>query len=182
MIFLFVTQPIRFFMRKFSLITHLLLLGTSALIASPTAYVTNYSTHSVSIVDLTLNATTGYVNPGVFTFGPPVALRFSSDAAKAYLVCDSGVAFVIDTETNTAIAQINDENGPFNAPNSFKMVPNGTKAYVVNEGNNTVSVVDLSLNSVSGYVTDISTFNLPISIAISLMGQKLMCLISMVIA
>src|SRR5437762_1662003 len=121
-------------MNFFSMLS-LFIVSTSTLIAAPQAYVTNFLSGSVSIVDLTTNTVTGYVDKGSFNVGYPSDIHFTSDATKAYLTCVlPDAVFIIDTSTNAIVGQVNDSSYPFNAATLMKISPDGTTGYVTNEG------------------------------------------------
>lgn len=72
---------------------------------------------------------------------------------------------------NTIINIENDNNGPFNKPVSTAFTADGLKAYTVNEGNNTISIINTTENIVTGLVHDPeSTLNYPQKIVIDSHG------------
>jgi len=114
-------------------------------------YVTNYGTNSVTYFSSLTNLTFGS-NVTVGASGSnPFGVAVSPDRTKAY-VANSGAAqvAVINTATNalcttstcssTATYPISVGTTPFNVA----FMPNGSKAYVANFGDNTVSVIDAS--------------------------------------
>ena len=61
----------------------------------------------------------------------------------------------------------NDALGPFNGPVSVSVTPDGTTAFVVNSGNNTISIVDVATQTVTGLISDpLATLNQPFWLAI----------------
>src|SRR5689334_732558 len=96
--------------------------------AFPFAYVANYNSASVSIIDLATHSTVGYVNTSGFTIANPLDVRHSPDGKKAYLVADiSNAVFVIDTMTNAIVREVDSRAFPFNAPAFVHFSPDGTK-------------------------------------------------------
>jgi len=69
---------------------------------------------------------------------------------------------------NTIIGTVTDSNSTFNHPINISITSNGKTAYVLNSGNDTISIVDIATNKVTGIVTDSgTTLNHPVAIAIT---------------
>lgn len=137
-------------------------------------YITNQNGDSVSILDLTTNTITGYVNNGSFSIVHPVDVVITPDGTKAYVVSDTlNEVTVIDVATNTIVRKVNDTLFPFNAPVLAHIaLPNNVFCYVTNEGGNSVSVIDIATDTVIQYLDNIGfPFALPVGIEVSLDGS-----------
>lgn len=63
--------------------------------------------------------------------------------------------YFLATNPNTVIGIVTDENpATFNTPYNLAISPNGQTIYVSNFGNNTVSIIDVATNTVTGIVSD----------------------------
>lgn len=136
-------------------------------------YVTDLTGDAVSIVDLTTNTVTGYVDNGTFSIVHPIDVVITPDGQKAYVVSDSlNQVTVIDVATNKIIKKVDDTSFPFNAPVIAHIaLANNTFAYVTNEGGDNVSVIDIATDRVIQYLNDSGfPFALPIGIEVSLDG------------
>jgi YVTN family beta-propeller protein len=82
-------------------------------------------------------------------------------------------AYSLGTDPNTVIGIVTDENpATFYEPYNLAISPNGQTIYVSNFGNNTVSIVDVATNTVTGIVSDpSSTFHGVYGISFSPNGQ-----------
>lgn len=152
-------------------LTVLILAGVAG--ASPFAYITNYESNNISVIDTSTNKVTSTVEVGNFPFG----VAFSPDGKKAYVtnsVADStnftGTVSVIDTATNAVAATINTGNNSLEVAFS----PDGTKAYVVNsniyhDSTATISIIDTITNEVTATV---HIGDIPRGVAVSPDGKK----------
>ncbi|PFE80324.1 YncE family protein [Bacillus cereus] len=122
----------------------------------PVAYVTNAGDETVSIVNLTAQATTGSISG----FNLPVDIAISPDGLTAYVVNNFNTVSIVNLTTQAIIGTISGFNSPF----GIALSPNGLTAYVTNFGDNTVSIVNLTTQIITG---TIPTFNFPVDIAIS---------------
>ena len=124
------------------------------------AYVTNYDSDSVSVINLTNNVVTNTIVVGDNPFGvvinPAGTIGYVTNAL-------SDSVSVIDLINNVVTTTIAVGNGPVN----LAINPAGTFAYVSNLGAGTVSVINLSTNSVA---VTISGFNSPRGIAFNSTG------------
>lgn len=113
----------------------------------PFAYITNFTSDSVSVVDTNSNTVTTTIPVSTGAVG----VAYSPDRSRVYTTgfsVSDNVA-VIDTATNTVIATI-----PIpDYPTGIAVSPDGSKAYVTSYMSNIVSVVNLSNNTVSGTIT-----------------------------
>ncbi|MGA9189321.1 MAG: cytochrome D1 domain-containing protein, partial [Methanosarcina sp.] len=114
-------------------LTILILAGVAG--ASPFAYVSNYDSNNISVIDTSINKVTATVDVG----DHPAGVAVSPDGKKAYVVnAGSNTVSVIDTAKNKVIDTV--KVGTY--PQEIAVSPDGTKAYVTSFSNNTVSVID----------------------------------------
>ncbi len=115
------------------------------------AYIANRTGNSVTVLDLVYLRPDRTLSVGV----SPIALTANPQRDEVYVVSaqpqsPSGSITVIDTTQNTAVATIPVHRNP----SSFTVDASGHRAYVVNTGSNTVSVLDLDLRrEIAAYVT-----------------------------
>lgn len=148
-----------------NMVTTVLDMGTfmnpSNVVVAPnglTAYVTNLSDVTVSVIDITMNAVTGTIMVGL----GPKNLAVSPDGTKVYGTFGLG-AFVINT-SNNVVTTISDPMSTFNGTLGVAITVDGTKAYVANSGANTLSIIDVATDTVTGTIT---VGNAPRFIAVS---------------
>ena len=126
------------------------------------AYITNYLSNTVSVIDTATNNVTAIVNVGSYPWGVAV----NPTGTKVYVAnWGSNTVSVIDAASDTVAATVN--VGRY--PRGLAVNPAGTKAYVANWGSNTVSVIDTATNNVTatlnvGYGT--------IGVAVNPVGTK----------
>lgn len=146
------------------------------------AYVVNNGGNTVSIIDVTNDQINGIVSAADVStniFGMAI-IPNSFNPQRAYVINDenSGV-LSINLDTNIQIGTITDLNpASIVQAQSIACIPDGTRAYVVNNysdsygATGSVSIIDTAINTVTGFVQDLSpaTFKHPVSIAISLDG------------
>jgi YVTN family beta-propeller protein len=146
----------------------LLVAGLLALAAAPVAlardaYVANYGSGSVSVVDLGTNAVVGTVAVG----GKPRDVAITPDGRFAYVTDEAGGSVsVIDTATKAVVGT------PIAVgvePRGIAIAPSGGRAYVSNFGGGTVSVIDTAANAVVGTIT---VGKEPLGIALSPDGSR----------
>ncbi len=105
------------------------------------AYVTNYSSGTVSVIDTASNTVTATLAVG----SGPERVAFTPDGSKAYVTNSlSNTVSVIDTSTNMVVATIPVGSSPAGEDIS----PDGTKVYVATTG--AVWIVDTASDTVSG--------------------------------
>ena len=152
-------------------ISILILVGVAG--ASPFAYITNYDSNNISVIDTTTNKVIDTVNVGSF----PLGVAVNPDGKRVYVTNSggdstnfTGTISVIDTTTNTVAITINVGNNSL----GVAVNPDGTKLYVVNsniypdvEGN--ISVIDTATNNVT---STISVGSFPRGVAVSPDGKK----------
>jgi YVTN family beta-propeller protein len=134
-------------------------LGVAINPAGNIAYVANYYSDSVSVVNLTNNVVTNTIAVGGFPFGVVI----NPAGTIGYVVNNSGSVSVINLTNNVVTNTI----AVGVAPTNLAINPAGTLAYVSNYGAGTVSVINLSTNSV---VQTVSGFSSPRGIAINSTG------------
>lgn len=73
-------------------------------------------------------------------------LNAAQAQTRAYVAspCSQSAVIVIDTATSSVVTTIAVEQGPF----GIKITPDGTRAYVANQGTNRVSVINTATNTV----------------------------------
>lgn len=129
---------------------------------NPYAYVTNYNSNTVSVIDTTTNKVTATLPVGLCPWGVAV----SPDGTRVYVTnWNSNTVSVIDTTTNTVIATVDVGNNPM----GIAVTPDGSKVYVANDNSDNVSVIDTATNTVTAavYVED-----KPMGIAVTPDGKK----------
>ncbi len=136
------------------------------------AYVGNTS-NSVTVVDLTQNPATAIMNITEPYYLYPLYIAFSPDGTQAFVsYTGSSVVGVIDAINDTFVRLIDGTDAPFDTPQQLAFI-NEQKAYVVNQTNNSVSVIDVPSLRATHYVTNTMTaFSAPYAIALSPDGTK----------
>jgi YVTN family beta-propeller protein len=109
------------------------------------AYITNYLSHTVSIIDTSSNMVTATVPAGSYPYGVAV----SPDGAEVYVSnSQSNTVSIIDTASNTVTTTI-----PVGSrPEGVAVTPDGANVYVSNSVSNTVSIIDTASNTVTATV------------------------------
>ena len=107
----------------------------------PFAYVANQGSNSVSVIDISSNASVATIPVG----SSPHGVAISPDGTQVYVsnIQDNDVS-VIATATNSVIATIPVQS----SPHGLVFTPDGTSVYVSNSGSNTVSVIDTASRTV----------------------------------
>lgn len=120
------------------------------------AYVTNYVSDNVSVIDTSTNMVIATIPVG----DGPRRFAFSPDDTRAYVANElSNNVSVIDTLTSTEIDVDGDgTNGitriPVGTrPMGIEVSPDGTAVYVANEGSDTMSVIETATNTVTATVS-----------------------------
>jgi len=111
----------------------------------PFAYVANFSSNTVSMIDILTSLPVATIPVG----SGPWGVALSPDGKQLYVsnYLASSVS-VIDTATSTAIATIPVPSGPLD----LAFTPDGTAVYVVNGDSNNVSVINTSSHTVAATV------------------------------
>src|SRR5659263_191568 len=101
------------------------LLLVNSVSAAPYAYVTNYGSNTVSVIDMATNTVTATVNVGTWPYG--VAVNPTGTKVYVTYYFDNTIS-VIDTASNTVTATVNVGI----KPSGVAVNPTGTKVYVAN--------------------------------------------------
>ncbi len=130
----------------FAVVAGLLFFKVGAALAAPFAYITNESSGTVSVIDITTNTVVATIPVGNNPFGVAV-----NPAGTRVYVTNGGSnnVSVLDTAANTLIATV----AVGNIPQGVAVNPAGTRVYVANGSSNTVSVIDTANNTVIATVT-----------------------------
>jgi YVTN family beta-propeller protein len=89
------------------------------------AYITNFGSNSVSVIDTVMNAVIATIPVG----GEPYGVTVSPNGSKVYIAdLGSNTVSVIATATNTVIATV----GIAGEPVGVAVTPDGSKVYVAN--------------------------------------------------
>ena len=96
------------------------------------AYVANFGSDTVSVIDTSSNTVVATVNVGT----QPEAVAVTPDGTKAYVANCGGDVFVIATSNNTVSTKVVVGGCPYDVA----ITPDGTRAYVVPEDNAESSV------------------------------------------
>jgi|GEM_PF-3634274 len=109
------------------------------------AYITNYSSNTVSVIDISSNSVVGTVPVGQGPYG--VAL--SVDGTRVYVAnYASNSVSVIDTSSNQVVATVPVLTRPY----GLAVSPDGTRVYVAAYFSNDLSIIDTKTNTVIGVV------------------------------
>ena len=113
--------------------------------AQPFAYVVNWDSHDVSVID---TATDTVVGLPIMVGYVPTAIAITPDGTRAYVTSSAeDRVYIIDTATNT-VSGLAIPVG--NNPQGIAITPDGSRAYVANADDDTVSVIDTETNMVIG--------------------------------
>jgi YVTN family beta-propeller protein len=106
--------------------------GISQAAAAPFAYVANFNSNTVSVVDTATNPPSVVRTIGVGT--SPRAVAVAPDGTRVYVTHTAGAAgntvSVIDTATDIVVATV----GVGSFPLGVAVAPDGTRVYVSNSG------------------------------------------------
>ena len=108
---------------------------------------------SVSVIDLENELEIKSIEVGLH----PTAMVFSPDKEKLFVACaNSDIISVIDTKKDTVVDKISvsiNNALPFgNAPNALTISKDGKFLYVANGTENSICVIDLSTNKITGLI------------------------------
>jgi YVTN family beta-propeller protein len=113
--------------------------------AKPCAYITNYASNSVSIIDTATNNITATVNVG----NGPIGVAVNPAGTKVYVAnFKSGSVSVIDTDINSVTATVPVGTNPY----GVAVNPAGTMVYVTDFVLNTLFVINTATNNVTAKV------------------------------
>ena len=127
------------------------------------AYVANYNSNNVVIINTASNTITGSITSGIST---PLGVSFSPSGTYAYVTNGgSNNVVIINTASNTVVNSI---TSGFSVPRGVSFSPSGTYAYVTNYDSNNVVIINTASNTITGSIT--SGFDVPIGVAFSPSG------------
>ena len=136
------------------------------------AYVTNYYSGTVSVINTTENKVVGdiRISPPITSHignstNGPIGVVFDPSAALAYVTNKNGTISVVDTLTETVVNTIDVEHNP----SGLAFNPSGTMAYVTNQQNGTINMIYVHANEI---VRTISVGTLPLSISFNPSGTE----------
>ncbi len=130
--------------------------------AAPFAYVANYNSNNVSVIDTASNTVAATVAVG----SNPYAVSVNLAGTRVYVTNLNGNSVsVIDTTTNTVTATVAVGGNPF----GVAVNPTGTRVYVTKLLSNSVSVIDTTTNTVTATVVVGSE---PIGVAVNPNGTR----------
>ena len=109
--------------------------------AQALAYVANFFSNNVSVIDTSSNTVVATVNVG----SQPNSVAITPDGTRAYVTNGGGDVWVINTSGNTVAAKV--VVGGY--PTGVAITPDGTRAYVTKTNANSVAVIDTSSNTVT---------------------------------
>ncbi|MCL5786760.1 MAG: YncE family protein [Candidatus Marsarchaeota archaeon] len=128
------------------------------------AYITNFYSNNVMIINTSTNTVTGSITSGAFN--NPTSAAFLASGAYAYVTNHgSNNVVIINTATNTVTGSI---TSGFDAPIRIAFSPSGTYAYVSNGNSANVVIINTATNTVTGAITP--GFAIPEGIAFSPSG------------
>jgi uncharacterized protein (TIGR03437 family) len=125
------------------------------------AYVANFGSNNVSVIDTSSNTVFATVGVG----SQPNSVAITPDGTRAYVANGGGDVWVIATSGNTVAAKV--VVGGY--PTAVAITPDGTRAYVTRTNANSVSVIQTSSNSV---VATVAVGTAPSGIAITPDGTR----------
>ncbi len=131
-----------------------------------TAYVTNYGSGNISVIDLATNQVTNTISVGVAS--EPFGIVLSPDNSKAYVaLTGSDAVKVIDLSSATITNTISVGDGPI----EIALTPDAAYAYVANFYGASVSKINLATNLVTNTI-NLAADSRPRGIAINPAGTK----------
>jgi uncharacterized protein (TIGR03437 family) len=134
--------------------------SSQAAYAQGLAYVANFGSNNVSVIDTSSNTVIATVMVG----SQPQGIAVTPDGASVYVANCGGDVFVIDTATNKVSTKF-----PAGAcPTGVVITPDGTRAYVTLTNANSVAAIDTSTNTV---MTKIPVGDAPSGIAMAPNGS-----------
>ena len=120
------------------------------------AYVANYGSNTISVINTATNTVTTTITVGV----QPIDVTVTPDGTRAYVAnYGSNTVSVINTATNTVTTTITVGTHP----QRVALDATGTRLYATNYGSNTVSVIDTATNTVT---TTVAVGRQPYAIAV----------------
>jgi YVTN family beta-propeller protein len=98
------------------------------------AYVANFASNSVSVIDTSSNTVIYTIAVGT----QPNGIAFTPDGTRAYVTNGGGDVWVLATSNNAVVAKV--VVGGY--PSGIAITPDGTRAYVTRDNANSVWVID----------------------------------------
>ena len=124
-----------------NLITFIILAITGLSAKTQTAYITNETDNTVSVINILTNTVTATIPVGA----NPTGVAVSADGNKVYVVnTDDNTVNVINTAFNIVSATIGVGIVPF----GIGISPDGSRLYVANNTDNTLSVINTTTNTI----------------------------------
>lgn len=146
----------------FSILALIGLFGSSPLACAATlAYVANFGSNNVSVIDTSSNTVMATVMVG----SQPQGVAITPDGSSVYVANCGGDVFVIDTSTNKVATKVLVGG----CPTGVAITPDGTRAYVTQANANSVAVMETSSNTV---LTKVPVGIAPSGIAITPDGTR----------
>jgi uncharacterized protein (TIGR03437 family) len=112
--------------------------------AQALAYVANFGSSNVSVINTTSNSVIATVDVG----SQPNGIAITPDETRAYVTNGGGAVWVLATAGNTVLAKVS--VGGY--PTAVAITPDGTRAYVTRTNSNDVSVIDTASNTVTATI------------------------------
>ncbi len=137
------------------------------------AYAADGGSLNVYVIDIATQTATGVVSGATFTSLSFTAI--SPDGTFAYATTRGGsaVVYVIDTATDMVSGSVSGSSPSFVDPEWVAFTPDGTVAYIPDDGTSNVYVVETAGHTVSGVVTmEVPSFIEPFSAIVSPDGTK----------
>jgi len=129
----------------------------------PFAYITNFGSNTLSVIDTNSNIVVGTVTVG----SQPYGVAVNGNASRVYVTSQSSNSvLVINTATNTVMNTIAVGPNPYGVTGVDAL----SRAYVANYSGSSVSVINTTTNAV---ITTIPVGNGPIEVAASPTGNRL---------
>ncbi len=125
------------------------------------AYVSNFGSDSVSVIDTASTRVVATVGVG----SQPQGLAITPDGTRVYVANCGGDVFLIDTSSNRVTAKV----VVGGCPTGVAITPDGKNAYVTRDNANSVAVIDTSDNKV---VATVSVGPAPGGVAVTPDGRR----------
>ncbi|MCH9630069.1 MAG: hypothetical protein S4CHLAM37_00620 [Chlamydiia bacterium] len=141
--------------------------GKKVYVISGASYTVMTAGDPISVIDVETN-TVEHTNIDTNTFVSPMDIVISPDGQRAFISYRYEGVAVIDIKTNQVIEYL---TAGFSEPSGIAITPDGTKVYVLNYADSSVSIIDTRTYEVDD-TSLTSGFALPRNIAITLDGTK----------
>ena len=114
-----------------------------------TMYVSNFSSNTISIVDVATNTVTGIVSDPESTLHGVYGVVFNPNGQTAYVINSYSPynISIVNTATNTVTGIVDTTAAPLLEPFYMAITADGTTGYVANADSGYVTVVDLTTNA-----------------------------------